>query len=237
MGTTKISRGSVKASWVRRWMPWGTTSGARKYSENAVRFSRAAWLSITGSAFSRRISTLCSPWYSQNEEPTSGLKSSIVNFSSMRGLCSTLAMLAGMLAAAAPAAARNVYFVDNARTAPGSGAPDAPFIKLSQAAAASHDGDIIYVAEGVAPYDDSITLKRGQLLIGAAYGLDAVAVDLKEAISAPPTPAVQGPGPTIHGGVWLMGDNVVAGCTIVAESGSAVGSSAPSGPISIRNTF
>jgi hypothetical protein len=156
----------------------------------------------------------------------------------MRGLFSTLSALACVFVAASPAAARNVYFVDNARTAgPAVGSFEKPFTTLAQAASVSHDGDVIYVADGNAPYDGSILLKRGQLLIGSAYGLDAVAVDLKEVLSAPPTPAVQGPGPTIHGGVWLSGDNVVAGFTIAAESGSAIGASAPSGPITVRKTY
>lgn len=140
-----------------------------------------------------------------------------------------------MLAAATPAAARNVFFVDNSKGG-GNGSYARPFANVTQAAAAALPGDVIYVAEGSGPYDGSVTLKPGQFLIGAAYGLDAIAVELKEVLDAPPTPAVQGPGPTIHGGVWLAGNNVVAGCTIVAESGSAIGSSAPSGPISIRNT-
>jgi len=148
-----------------------------------------------------------------------------------------LAALACALFVAAPAAARSVYFVDNTRPAGGNGSFEQPFATLGPAASYSTPGDIIYVAEGNAPYEGGITLKKGQLLIGAAYGLDAVAVDLKEQFGVPPTPAVQGPGPTIHGGIWLSGNNVVAGCTLVAESGSIVGASAPEGPIVVKRTI
>jgi len=133
--------------------------------------------------------------------------------------------------------ARGVFFVDNTRPAGGNGSFEQPFATLAPAASYSSPGDIIYVAEGNAPYEGGITLKKGQLLIGAAYGLDAVAVDLKEQFGVPPTPAVQGPGPTIHGGIWLSGDNVVAGCTLVAENGSIVGASAPEGPIAVKKTI
>jgi len=135
------------------------------------------------------------------------------------------ALLLAIAFTAAPLAARNVIFVDNAR-AGGAGTYERPFATLSEAAGKGVAGDVIYVAEGNAPYEGGIALKAGQQLIGAAEGLDV-----------PFIAAVQGPGPTIHGGVWMQGDNVVAGCTIVVETGSGIGAAFPTGPLAIRKTF
>jgi len=137
---------------------------------------------------------------------------------------------------AVPLSARSVVFVDNTRT-DGNGTPEKPFATLAQAQAASGPNAVIYVAEGNAPYEGGIALKPGQMLIGSAYGLDAAVVEFKTTIDAPSTPAIQGPGPTIHGNVWLNGDNVVAGVTIAAESGYTIGSSAPDSPVTLRNVY
>ena len=137
---------------------------------------------------------------------------------------------------AVPAVARTVVFVDNAK-AGGIGTYDRPYATLGEAQAVTHDGDVIYVAQGNAPYEGAITLKRGQMLIGAAFGLDAAAAEFHTQFDSPPVPAVQGPGPTIHGGVWLNGENVVAGCTIVVENGTGIGCSTPDATISLRKVF
>jgi len=136
----------------------------------------------------------------------------------------------------APALARNVIFVDNARVERGDGSIDRPFTTLGEAQAVGRDDDVIYLAQGNAPYIATITLKKGQMLLGAAYGVDAAVVEFHTPIT-PPVPAQQGPGPTIVGNVWLTGDNVVAGCVIAAPNGSAVGAFMPSGPIALRKLF
>ncbi len=119
------------------------------------------------------------------------------------------------LCAPAFAAGRRVIFVDNSRSAEGAGTRDQPYRRLALAQSFSSIGDVIYVAEG--SYDEGITLKKGQLLIGAAYGLESIRVDLKIELDAPIVAAVQGPGPSIHGTITMVGDNVVAGLTSVVE--------------------
>lgn len=133
------------------------------------------------------------------------------------------------------AAGRHVVFVDGARTDDGAGTRDRPFRKLAQAQASSALGDVIYVAE--AAYDEGITLKKGQMLIGSAYGLEAVRVDLKAELDAPIVAAVQGPGPSIHGTVTMGGDNVVAGITSVADKAAGIVASMPDGALTFRNVW
>jgi len=134
-------------------------------------------------------------------------------------------LLVLVMLVALPAAARNVIVVDNSRPG-GAGTFERPFATLAEAQARSAPGDVIYIAEGNAPYEGSIGLRSGQQLIGAAAGLDE-----------PHVAAVQGPGPTIHGNVWMQGDNVVAGCTIVADRGTALSAGSPTGAIVIRDVF
>jgi hypothetical protein len=135
------------------------------------------------------------------------------------------------------AAGRRVIFVDAARAEDGDGSYDRPFRRLAVAQSVSGSGDVIYVAEGT--YDESVALKRGQLLIGAAYGLEAVRVDLKIELNAPIVAAVRGPGPTIHGTITMAGDNVVAGLTSVADrkSGAGLVASSPDGTLTVRQVW
>ena len=142
-----------------------------------------------------------------------------------------------LLSAPAFAAGRRVIFVDGSRTEEGAGTRDRPFRKLAQAQASSAFGDVIYLAEGT--YDENITLKKGQLLIGSAFGLEAVRVELKMELEAPIVAAVQGPGPTIHGTITMTGDNVVAGLTSVADrlTGAGLVASMPDGALTIRNVW
>ena len=53
----------------------------------------------------------------------------------------------------------------------GDGSRERPFSTISQGV---QRGTIVYVAESEAPYVESVTLKKGQMLIGSAFGLDAV---------------------------------------------------------------
>jgi len=137
---------------------------------------------------------------------------------------------------AGPLFARNVIFVDNAQPG-GQGTAGKPYATLAEAQAGSGENSIIYLAEGNAPYEGGISLKRGQMLIGAAFGLDEALAEFHVTADAPPTPAVRGSGPTIHGAVWLGGDNVVAGCTIAVEMGTAISCSAADLPVVLRKVF
>jgi hypothetical protein len=147
------------------------------------------------------------------------------------------ALLLFLLSMPAAAAGQRVIFVDNSRTDDGAGTPDRPFRRLAMAQAASALGDVIYVAEGNAPYDEDFTLKKGQMLIGAAFGLEAVRAEMKVELTAPIVAAVQGPGPTIRGTISLEGDNVVAGLTSVTDRAAGLVASAPDGPLTIRNVW
>jgi Right handed beta helix region len=148
-----------------------------------------------------------------------------------------LALLLLLSSIPAAAAGRRVFFVDNSRAAQGSGTYEQPFQTLATAQRATSFGDVIYVAEGNAPYDEDITLKKGQMLIGAAYGLEAVRVEMKVELDAPIVAAVQGPGPTIHGTITMAGDNVVAGLTSVVEKTTGLVAAMPDGPLTIRNVW
>jgi hypothetical protein len=147
------------------------------------------------------------------------------------------ALLLILLSLPASAAGRRVIFVDNSSAEDGVGSYDRPFRKLATAQSAAGLGDVIYVAEGNAPYDDSIALKKGQLLVGAAYGLEAVRAEMHIELDAPVVAAVQGPGPAIHGTITMVGDNVVAGLTSVADRSTGLVAAAPEGALTIRNVW
>jgi hypothetical protein len=134
-------------------------------------------------------------------------------------------------------AAARVVVVDNRSAGGGDGTYERPFKSFSEAQRGSAPSDIIYVAEGIGAYEESLTLKRGQMLIGDAYGLDAARVEFKAAFTEPSQPASQGPGPLIHGGVFAAGDNVIAGCTIAPDVGVGIGIFSPQGKIDIRKVF
>jgi len=133
-------------------------------------------------------------------------------------------------------AAARVVFVDNSRTG-GNGTYEQPFTTLADAQRSSAASDIIYVAEGSGAYEESITLKAGQMLIGSAYGLDAARIEFHATFSEPSQPASQGPGPLIHGGVYAAGDNVIAGLTIALDTGVGIAAFSPQGKIDIRKVF
>jgi len=138
---------------------------------------------------------------------------------------------------ASPALARSVVFVDNARPQQGDGNAETPFTTLAAAQRASRPNDIIFVAEGMGPYEGGISLQRGQMLIGSAYGLDALRVELRVESIVPSTPAVKGPGPSIQGSVIAPGDNMIAGCTILADRVAGLVAAAPQGKVTVRNVW
>ena len=141
-----------------------------------------------------------------------------------------------LIGSTAFAEGRHVIFVDNSRTEEGVGTVDRPFRRLAPAQSDSHAGDVIYVAEGSGPYEEGIALKRGQILAGAAYGLENLRAEHID-FDAPVVGAVQGPGPTIHGTVIAAGDNIVAGCTIATERVAGLVAPHIVGPLSIRQVW
>lgn len=148
-------------------------------------------------------------------------------------------LLATSIALSAAAAGRRVIFVDNSRTEQGDGSYARPFKRLADAARIGtfNGGEIMYVAEGNAPYDDAITLQRGQMLVGAAYGLAALRTEMKVELDAPIVAAVQGPGPKILRTVTMTGDNLVAGFTSAPDGLPGVVAVTPQGTLMIRNVW
>jgi uncharacterized protein YjbI with pentapeptide repeats len=153
----------------------------------------------------------------------------------MTACAARFALLVLVLCTPAFAAGRRVIFVDAGRAEEGAGTHDKPYRKLAQAQAFSAIGDVIYVAEGT--YDEGIALQKGQMLIGSAYGLEAVRADLKVELDAPIVAAIQGPGPSIQGTITMTGDNVVAGITSVADKAAGVVASMPDGALTFRNVW
>jgi hypothetical protein len=149
----------------------------------------------------------------------------------------TLAAIIGTIALlASRTAAARVIFVDNRALVPGLGTQQSPYATLAMGASGSGFGDVIYLAESGAPYNDSIVLKKGQLLIGSAFGLDALRTEFHVEPGVD-VPAMQGPGPEIHGTITTNGDNVIAGCTIVAERMAGISGAGAFGALTIRDVF
>jgi len=144
------------------------------------------------------------------------------------------AFVLGMLAMAGAAAGASVAFVDNRAAPGGTGSRERPFAAISQGAQA---GEIIYVAESDKPYEESVTLKKGQMLIGSAFGLDTLRAEMHVEFEGTGVPAMQGPGPSIRGTIAASGDNVIAGCTMLAEGPSAIVSGGAVGALTIRNVY
>lgn len=135
----------------------------------------------------------------------------------------------------AATASAEVVFVDNRATPGGNGSHQWPYTTIGQAV---QRGNIVYVAESGTPYVESVTLKKGQMLIGSAFGLDAVRTELKVDTGIIDVPAVQGPGPAIHGSILVSGDNVIAGCTLFAEGTfHAIAGSGAIGTLNVRNVY
>jgi hypothetical protein len=138
------------------------------------------------------------------------------------------------LAFAGAATASSVVFVDNRAAAGGNGTRERPFATINQGV---QSGTIVYVAESDTPYIESVTLKKGQMLIGSAFGLDAVRTELHAEIGDVSVPAMQGPGPAIHGTIATSGDNVIAGCTIFADGLAGIVGSGVLGTLTVRNVY
>ncbi|MEA2165060.1 MAG: hypothetical protein QOK37_3187 [Thermoanaerobaculia bacterium] len=146
------------------------------------------------------------------------------------------AIIATIVLLFANAAMARVIFVDNRAPAPGQGTQQSPFATLAMGASGSGFGDVIYVAESGAPYTDSVVLKKGQLLIGSAFGLNALRTDFHVEPGAD-VPAMHGPGPEIRGTITTNGDNVIAGCTIVAERLPGIIGVGAFGALTVRDVF
>ncbi len=150
-----------------------------------------------------------------------------------RTLFAIFAVVSCLLASSASA---SVIFVDSVAVAPGQGTRQWPYATLASAANASAMGDVIYVADSGTPYTDSIVLKKGQILVGSAFGLDAVRSEFKVDTGVD-LPARQGASPVIHGTVSTSGDNVIAGCTIVAERMAGISGSGAVGTLTVRDVY
>lgn len=111
-------------------------------------------------------------------------------------------------------AANRVAFVDNTHPVGGNGSAQSPYATI--AAALASGAEAVYVAQTTTPYVESVTLQKGQKLVGSAYGLDAVAAELKTDFGVV-APAQNDTGPVIRGTISVMGDNVVAGCTVTVD--------------------
>jgi hypothetical protein len=139
-----------------------------------------------------------------------------------------------ILAFAGAAFGASVAFVDNRAPAGGNGSREQPFNTIATAVSSA---TIVYVAESDKPYNESVTLRKGQMLIGSAFGLDALRTDLHIETGVVGVPAMQGPGPAIHGTIETSGDNVIAGCTLFAEGVAGIGGIGAVGTLTIRNVY
>jgi hypothetical protein len=144
------------------------------------------------------------------------------------------AFVLAMLAIAGAASGASLAFVDNRAAAGGSGTREHPFATITQGV---QSGTIVYVAESDRPYEESVTLKKGQMLIGSAFGLEALRAEMHVEYEGPGVPAMKGPGPSIRGTIAASGDNVIAGCTMLAEGLSAIVSNSAIGSLTIRNVY
>ncbi|MGZ7080034.1 MAG: hypothetical protein ACXVJT_11515, partial [Thermoanaerobaculia bacterium] len=136
-------------------------------------------------------------------------------------------------AVAVPAFASSVVYVDNSRPAGGDGTAAAPFATIGAAGRSA----VIYVEETATPYAENVSLVKGQKLIGSAYGLDALRAEAAIDANVPAAPARQGAGPVIRGTINLAGDNIVAGCTVIADRSAGITSSDGDGIVSLRSVF
>lgn len=135
-----------------------------------------------------------------------------------------------VLAVALPAFAKPVAFVDNSRPPGGNGTPANPYSSITAAGPA----EVIYVAQTLTPYVENVSLQKGQLLIGSAYGIEALRAEMPIDDTTPAIPAQQGTGPVLKGTINVAGNNIVAGFTMVVERGTGITSTGGEGPLSIR---
>jgi hypothetical protein len=143
-----------------------------------------------------------------------------------------LQILLGLLAALPVLAAGRVVFVDNSHLPGGDGSAQSPYATLAQGVGTG--AEVVYVAQTPAPYQETVTLRKGQMLVGSAYGLDAIAAEMKTNFGVA-LPAQNDTGPIIRGTIALMGDNIVAGCTMIVDhSSSGIVASAVDGRIALR---
>jgi hypothetical protein len=101
-----------------------------------------------------------------------------------------------------------IWFVDDSAAVGGTGLSDSPFRKLSEAATAADENDIIYVFAG--NYNESITLQTGQMLVGAGTAFDTDSLPVLARVNLP-----AGTEPTIRGPIVLTGDNLVQGIEVL----------------------
>lgn len=142
--------------------------------------------------------------------------------------------LALIILAVAGAAGASVVFVDNRAPAGGDGSREQPFSTIAQGV---RGGTIVYVAESETPYNENVVLQKDQMLIGSAFGLDALQSDLHVNPGVTGVPAMKGPGPAIHGTISVTGNNVIAGFTLFAEGWSAIAGNGAIGALTMRDVY
>jgi hypothetical protein len=147
----------------------------------------------------------------------------------------SFAIFAVVISLATSASAR-VIFVNSLAVAPGQGTQQWPYATLASAASGSGFGDVIYVADSGTPYTDSIVLKKGQILVGSAFGLDNLRSEFKVDTGVE-LPAREGASPVIKGTISTGGDNIIAGCTIVAERLPGINGSNVFGTLTVRDVY
>ena len=139
-----------------------------------------------------------------------------------------------LLLAFAGGMSASVAFVDNRAAAGGNGSREHPFGTIAQGV---QHASIVYVAESETPYVENVTLKKGQILIGSAFGLDAVLAELHVDSGVTGVPALRGPGPVIRGTITTSGDNIIAGCTLIAEGWGGIAGGGATGKLTIRDVY
>lgn len=135
------------------------------------------------------------------------------------------ALLALLLAVNASAA--RVIVVDNRAPEGGDGSVEHPYRTVAAASDASKESDVIYLTPSATPYAETITLKRGQALVGA--GDDAAIRSNGLDFPTGSEPA------TVQGTINLTGNNTVAGLTVIADKANGVSAAGSVDKITIRN--
>ena len=122
----------------------------------------------------------------------------------------------------------NIWFVDNSRTTSGDGSLSNPFNSFAEVNGVGgvgdldQPGDIIFVFEGNAPYDQSVQLEENQQLIGEGNGLTILGTELVPAGNRP-TLTQNNASAGINGeAIRLANSNTIAGLDIIGSVGTGL---------------
>jgi len=125
------------------------------------------------------------------------------------------------------AVSARVLVVDNRVSSSGDGTVEHPFKTIAAAAETGDEGDVIYVTPSSDPYAEIVTLKPEQKLVGsnADEAIRSLGIELPDSAS----PA------TIHGGVIVKSNNIIASLTIIADRANGITSTGGTDKIIVRN--